>query len=47
MPRAILLLNCSVNRPGIVVDNNDNITMLGRSGVQIYIDGKLSPLEFS
>ncbi len=31
--------------PGIVVDNNDNITMLGRSGVQIYIDGKPSPLR--
>ncbi|MEL7118498.1 MAG: TonB-dependent receptor, partial [Bacteroidota bacterium] len=30
--------------PGVVVDNNDNITMLGRSGVQIYIDGKPSPL---
>ncbi len=31
--------------PGVVVDNNDNITMLGRAGVQIYIDGKLSPLR--
>lgn len=30
--------------PGVVVDNNDNITMLGRAGVQIYIDGKPSPL---
>lgn len=31
--------------PGIVIDNNDNVTMLGRSGVQIYIDGKPSPLS--
>lgn len=31
--------------PGVVVDNNDNITMLGRAGVQIYIDGKPSPLR--
>lgn len=30
--------------PGVVVDNNDNISLLGRSGVQIYIDGKPSPL---
>ena len=31
--------------PGVVVDNNDNITMLGRSGVQVFIDGKPSPLR--
>ncbi|MFK8104994.1 MAG: TonB-dependent receptor [Saprospiraceae bacterium] len=31
--------------PGVVVDNNDNITMLGKSGVQVYIDGKPSPLN--
>lgn len=31
--------------PGIVIDNNENITMLGRSGVQVYIDGKPSPLN--
>ncbi|MEO1628819.1 MAG: TonB-dependent receptor, partial [Bacteroidota bacterium] len=30
--------------PGVVVDNNDNITLLGKSGVRIYIDGKPSPL---
>ncbi len=30
--------------PGVVVDNNDNISLLGRSGVQVYIDGKPSPL---
>lgn len=30
--------------PGVIVDNNDRITMLGKSGVQIYIDGKPSPL---
>jgi iron complex outermembrane receptor protein len=31
--------------PGVVVDNNDNITMMGRSGVRIFIDGKPSPLR--
>jgi len=31
--------------PGVMVDNNDNIMMLGKSGVQIYIDGKPSQLE--
>lgn len=30
--------------PGIMVDNNDNITVLGRSGVLIYVDGKRLPL---
>ncbi len=29
--------------PGVVVDNNNNILLAGRSGVQIYINGKLSP----
>lgn len=31
--------------PGVLVDNNDNISVLGRSGVQIYVDGKLLPLN--
>ena len=31
--------------PGVVVDNNDNISMLGRAGVRVYIDGKPSPLR--
>ena len=30
--------------PGLTVDNNDNITMLGRSGVLVYVDGKRLPL---
>ncbi len=30
--------------PGVLVDNNDNITVLGRSGVLIYVDGKRLPL---
>ena len=33
--------------PGVVIDNNDNIFMLGKGGVQIYIDGKPSPLNGS
>lgn len=31
--------------PGVVVDNNDNIQLLGKSGVQVYIDGRPSPLS--
>ncbi|MDH3243073.1 MAG: TonB-dependent receptor [Saprospiraceae bacterium] len=31
--------------PGVVVDNNDNIMLLGKSGVKIYIDGKPSHLS--
>ncbi|MEM6378507.1 MAG: TonB-dependent receptor, partial [Bacteroidota bacterium] len=31
--------------PGVVIDNNENVTMLGRNGVQIYINGKPSPLQ--
>lgn len=33
--------------PGVMVDNNDNIMLQGRSGVQVYIDGKPSPLSNS
>lgn len=31
--------------PGVMVDNNDNISMKGKSGVRIYIDGKMSQLD--
>ena len=31
--------------PGVVVDNNENIMLLGKNGVRIYIDGKPSPLS--
>jgi outer membrane receptor protein involved in Fe transport len=30
--------------PGVTVDNNDNINVLGRSGVLVYVDGKRLPL---
>lgn len=30
--------------PGVMVDNNDNIQVLGKSGVRILINGKPSPL---
>ena len=30
--------------PAVTVDNNDNISVLGRSGVRVYIDGKKLPL---
>lgn len=33
--------------PGVIIDNNDNIMLLGKSGVRIYIDGKPSPLSGS
>jgi iron complex outermembrane receptor protein len=31
--------------PGIMVDNNENISMRGKSGVKIYIDGKMTQLD--
>jgi iron complex outermembrane receptor protein len=31
--------------PGITVDKDDNITLAGKNGVQVYIDGKPSPLS--
>jgi len=31
--------------PGVLVDNNDNISMKGKSGVKIYIDGRLTQLD--
>lgn len=31
--------------PGVVVDNNDNIMLLGKNGVRVFIDGKPSPLS--
>ncbi len=31
--------------PGVMIDNNDNINLLGKSGVRVYIDGKESPLS--
>lgn len=30
--------------PGVLVDNNDNISVLSRSGVLIYVDGRRLPL---
>lgn len=30
--------------PGVLIDNNDNITVLGRAGVLLYVDGKRLPL---
>ncbi|HKK76479.1 MAG TPA: outer membrane beta-barrel family protein [Saprospiraceae bacterium] len=31
--------------PGVLLDNNNNITMLGRTGVRIFINGRPSPLR--
>ncbi len=31
--------------PGIQVDNNDNITMKGKTGVKVYVDGKMMQLN--
>ncbi len=30
--------------PGVMIDNNDNIMLSGKNGVQVYINGKKSPL---
>jgi len=37
-------LNLLRKAPGVLVDNNDNISVLGRAGVLIYVDGKRIPL---
>ena len=31
--------------PGVMVDNNDNIILLGKSGVLVYIDGRKTPMS--
>lgn len=31
--------------PGVLVDNNDNITMKGKTGVRVYVDGKMMQLD--
>jgi iron complex outermembrane receptor protein len=31
--------------PGMMVDNNDNISMKGKTGVKVYVDGKLMQLD--
>lgn len=31
--------------PGVTVDNNDNISVLGRNGVLVYVDGKRLPIS--
>ncbi|NNF20503.1 MAG: TonB-dependent receptor [Saprospiraceae bacterium] len=33
--------------PGVMIDNNDNIFMLGKSGLQIFIDGRPTQLNGS
>jgi outer membrane receptor for ferrienterochelin and colicin len=30
--------------PGVTVDQNDNISLRGRSGVIIMVDGKITPM---
>jgi hypothetical protein len=31
--------------PGVMVDNNENISLKGKSGVKVYIDGKMTQLD--
>ena len=38
-------LNLLRKAPGVLVDNNNNISVLGRSGVLVYVDGKRIPLR--
>jgi len=33
--------------PGVMIDKDDNISLAGKNGVQIYIDGKSTPLSGS
>ena len=38
-------LNLLKKAPGVMVDNNNNVSVLGRSGVLFYVDGKRIPLS--
>lgn len=38
-------LNLMRKAPGVTVDNNDNVNVLGRAGVMLYVDGKQLPLS--
>jgi len=38
-------LNILRKAPGVLVDNNNNISVLGRAGVLLYVDGKRIPLS--
>jgi len=38
-------LNLLRKAPGVLVDNNNNISVLGRAGVLLYVDGKRIPLS--
>ncbi len=31
--------------PGVTIDKDDNVSLAGKNGVQVYIDGKPSPLS--
>ncbi|MBL7758013.1 MAG: carboxypeptidase regulatory-like domain-containing protein, partial [Chitinophagaceae bacterium] len=31
--------------PGVIVDKDDNLSLAGKNGVQVYIDGKPTPLS--
>lgn len=31
--------------PGVLIDKDDNVSLLGKNGVQIYVDGKPTPLS--
>jgi iron complex outermembrane receptor protein len=37
-------MNLLRKAPGVTVDNNDNVNVLGRAGVLLYVDGKRLPL---
>ena len=37
-------MNLLRKAPGVLVDNNENIVVLGRSGVLVYLDGKRLPI---
>ena len=33
--------------PGVLLDKDDNISLAGKNGVQVYIDGRPTPLSGS
>ncbi|MBK7810425.1 MAG: carboxypeptidase-like regulatory domain-containing protein [Saprospiraceae bacterium] len=38
-------LNLLRKAPGVMVDNNNNLSVLGRSGVLVYVDGRRIPMS--
>ena len=41
----ILKFTLSLSAPGVLLDKDDNISLAGKNGVKIYVEGKPTPLS--